>query len=123
MYSFPPAAKLQFLLGLEVGQVCLDPSSTQIRFSDGGQITIEGSFEHVDLQGQAHIHQAADGQDSGPVFLRDLIQQRITAIESDPTRLTLAFSNGAVLRLRSETIPYESGQIYPPGREHSPIVF
>ncbi|HEX3699242.1 MAG TPA: DUF6188 family protein [Phenylobacterium sp.] len=123
MHPFPPTTELQFLAGLEIGQICLDPWSTQIRFSDGGQITIEGPFEHVDAEGQPHLHQAGDDQDRGPVFLRDLIQQRITVVESEPARLTLSFANGARLRISSEAIPYESGQIYPPGRDDSPIVF
>lgn len=123
MHTFPSAAALEFLVGLEVGQICLDPWSTQIRFSDGGQITIEGPFEHVDAEGRAHIHQASDEQSREPVFLRDLIQQRITSVERIPARLTLAFGNGAVLRISSEAAPVESGQIYPPGQEDNPIVF
>jgi hypothetical protein len=114
---------LQFLVGLEVGQIRLDPWSIQVRFSDGGHITIEGPFEHVDTQGRSHMHQVRDEQDRGPVFLRELVQQRITMLQSEDTRLTVAFSNGAFLRLCSDTVPYESGQIYPPGREQNPIVF
>ncbi|HVI33226.1 hypothetical protein [Phenylobacterium sp.] len=123
MHPFPPAADLQFLIGLEVGQVCLDPWSTQVRFSDGGQITIEGPFEHVDAAGQTHSHQASDEQDVGPVFLRELIQQRITALDSEPRSLTLTFANGALLRISSEEGPYESGQIHPPSGEGGLVVF
>ena len=123
MYSFPPAADLQFLIGLDVGQICLDPWSTQFRFTDGGRITIEGPFEHVDVQGKLHHHQEVDAQDRGAVFFRDLIQQRITLVESEPLRLTLGFENGATLAIVSEDIEFESGQIYPPGRETAPIVF
>lgn len=123
MHPFPPASDLQFLVGLEVGQICLDPWSTQLRFADGGRITIEGLFDHRDAQGQLHTHQTGEGQDQGAVFFRDLIQQQITALESEPRRLTLVFGNGARLRIVSEEIPYESGQIYPPGREDQPIIF
>jgi hypothetical protein len=69
------------------------------------------------------LHQARDEQDLTPVFLRELVQQRITLLESEPARLTLAFGNGAILRIWSEEIPYESGQIYPPCRTQNPIVF
>lgn len=58
MHPFPPAAELQFLVGLEVGQICLDPWSTQLRFADGGRIMIEGPFDHQDADGQVHAHQA-----------------------------------------------------------------
>ena len=65
MKPFPPEGDLQFLVGLEVGQVCLDPWSTQLRFSDGGQITLEGPFEHCDVQGAWHAHQSDETQDLG----------------------------------------------------------
>jgi hypothetical protein len=123
MHPCPPAAELQFLVGLEVGQICLDPWSTQIRFSDGGRITIEGRFEHQDAQGRSHMHQAGDGRDLQPVFLRELVQQSITLLQSEPGRLTLAFGNGSMLRLWSDASPFECVQIYPPGREQNPVVF
>ena len=122
MHPFPPASELQFLSGLEVGQICLDPWSTQFRFSDGGQITIEGPFEYLDTEGQTHFHQSADAQDRGPVHFRDLIQRRITSVESEPLRLTLGFDTGAKLSIMGEIGPYESGQISPPSG-HPLIVF
>lgn len=123
MHPFPPRAELKFLIGLEVGQICLDPWSTQFRFTDGGQITLEGPFEHLDAQGHLHRHQGADEQDRGAVFLRELIQQRIAHADVEPSRLILTFANGAKLTMLSEAIPFESGQIYPPGREDEPIAF
>lgn len=122
MRQFPLATELQFLIGLEVGQICLDPWSTQIRFTDGGQITVVGRFEHVDVHGRSHLHQADEKQDHGPVFLRELIQQRITLFQREPSCLTLAFANGSVLRIWSETGPYEDGEIHPPGAVQ-PIIF
>jgi hypothetical protein len=123
MHPFPAPEDLQFLIGLEVGQVCLDPWSTQFHFSEGGQITIEGQFEHVDAQGRSHIHQSGDEQDVGPVFLRALTQQRVEALEVEPFNLTLRFSSGETLRVKSDEGPHEYGQIYPPGRPDKPIVF
>lgn len=123
MHPFPPSDELSFLVGLEVGQVCLDPWSTQLRFSDGGQITIEGPYEHTDIHQVAHTHQTGDVQDRGPVFLRDLIQKRIVAVQRSDWLLTLVFENGAALRINSEPGPYESGQICAPGANQSPTVF
>jgi hypothetical protein len=123
MHSFPPSEKLGFLVGLEVGQICLDPWSTQVIFSDGGQITIEGPFEHADAQQVIHVHQAGDYQDRGPVFFRDLIQQVIVAVERADWLLTLVFANGAMLRISAENSQYENGQIHRPGDEQNPIVF
>lgn len=123
MHPFPPTSELQFLVGFEVSQICLDPWSTQVRFSEGGQITVEGPFEHLDIQGRSHLHQTGDERDTGPIFLRELIQKRIAMVQRDATRLTIAFDNGAILKLWSEATPYESGQIFRPGGEHAPIVF
>lgn len=123
MRAFPSAAELQFLVGLEVGQICLDPWSTQLLFADGGKITIEGPFEHLDSHGRIHRHQATEERDCGPVFFRDLIQEQVTLLEREPLCLTLVFGNGATLRIMSEEIPFESGQICPPGREDEPLVF
>jgi len=122
MRPFPPASELQFLIGLEVGQICLDPWSTQVRFADGGQMTITGRFEHMDVRGLSHWHQAEEEQDLGPVYLRDLLQQRITFLQREPNCLTLGFGNGAILRIWSEISAYENGGIFPPG-EGDAIIF
>jgi len=123
MHPFPPAADLQFLIGLEVGQVRLAPWSTHFDFADGGSIAVEGPFEHLDVDGRLHLHQSGEEQDVAPVFLRQLLRQEITELESEPTRLSLKFSNGAQLRIWSEPSQYENGQIRPPGREGVLLVF
>lgn len=123
MRPFPPGKDLAFLIGQEIGQVRLDPWSTQFRFADGGQITLEGPVEHLDVQGHAHRHQHLDAQDRGPVVLHDLLQTRIVALHREDWRLTLTFETGAELRIDSEDGPYESGQIYPPGKDGEIIVF
>jgi hypothetical protein len=79
---------MQFLIGKEVGQICLDPWSVQVRFLDGGQITIQSQFEHVDALRRSHIHQSGDERDIGPVYMSDLIQERVTDLEAEPYRLT-----------------------------------
>jgi hypothetical protein len=103
--------------------VCLDPWSTQLRFSDGGQITLEGGYEHIDANRTTHTHQEGKEQDRGPVFLRDLIQKRIVEVRREDWLLTLIFENGAELRIKSEAGPYEGGQIYRPGGDRVPLVF
>ena len=123
MRPFPAAEDLRFLIGLEIDQVCLDPWSTQLRFSEGGQITIDGKFEHVGAHGSIWIHQSREQVDVGPVFLRALIQQRVENLTTEPFVLTLHFSNRDLLRIHSDLGPYECGQIYPPSRPDKPIVF
>ena len=123
MQPFPPSEDLAFFVGLEVAQICLDPWSTQLKFEDGGQITIEGPFEHTDTGQVTHSHQVGDDQDRGPVYLRDLIQRRIIAVSREERALTLEFDNGAKVKMVSEKGRFESGQIHTPGREGRRIVF
>jgi hypothetical protein len=123
MHSPPPANELNFLVGLEIGQVSLDPWSLQFRFSDGGQITVEGPIEHIDPSGQSHWHQNSEDQDRGPVFFREILQRKIVQIGSEPDCLTLFLDDQAQLRIVAQTGPYESAQIYPPDGRAVPIVF
>ena len=123
MHTFPPAEDLRFLIGLEIAQICLDPWSTQLRFSEGGQITVEGKFEHLAADGSLWVHQSREILDNGPVFLRALIQQRVDKLETEPLMLTLHFSKGDIIRIHSDEGPYECGQIYTPRQPDKPIVF
>ena len=123
MHAFPPSEDLRFLIGLEIVQVCLDAWSTQLRFSEGGQITVEGKFEHLAANGSLWVHQSSERMDNGPVFLRALIQQRIDKLETEPLMLTLHLSKGDILRIHSDVGPHECGQIYRPSQPDKPIVF
>jgi hypothetical protein len=122
MHRFPPRETLGFLAGLEIGQICLDPWSTQFRFADGGQITVEGRFENIDAGGRTHSHQAEDAQDTGPVLFRELLQQRIVSLDAEPFVLTLVFEKGSALRIHTDEGRYECGQIYPPGQSHNLVL-
>lgn len=123
MHSPPPENELHFLVGLEIGQVRLDPWSLQFRFSDGGHIAVESPIEHIDPTGRSHWHQSGEEQDRGPVFFRELLQRKIVRISSEPDCLTLFLDGGAQLRIVAEIGPYESAQIHPPGSPAVPVVF
>lgn len=123
MNPFPAADRLQFLVGLEVEQICLDPWTIQLRLSGDGRITTDGELQHTDARGDMHIYNAGEERDMGPVYLRELVQERIAGFSVEPLRLTLSFSNGAALSILTEGGPYEWGQIYPPGQPNSPVVF
>jgi hypothetical protein len=122
MHAPPPAAKLQFLLGMEIAQVILDPWATRLHFANGGHIAIECPFEHIDAKGNIHLHQGSDEQDRGPVWLRDLLSHRIFKVTVEDANLLLIFDDGARLHVLAEVCPYESAQIYPDGQS-PPIVF
>ena len=123
MQAFPPASDLEFLVGREIGQICLNPWSVQFRFSEGGYIAVEGAFEHVDIKGEVHRHQDSYEQDRGQVALRELIQRRVTKIEVSAHCLALFMEEGGQLKIFSEDSPYEDGQIYPEAQSTRPIVF
>jgi hypothetical protein len=120
MHPFPPATGLQFLVGEVMGQIALDPYSIQLRFADGGQISVEGRLEHVDGTGQAHSYncQASDGT---AIYLHQLLQHRIVTVEVEPFCLTMIFDDGARLLIFSEVGPYECGHIST--RDNRMIVF
>ena len=122
MYAFPPSDDLRFLAGETIGQIVLDPWSLQLRFADGGQITVEGRIEHVDAGGLTHSHdcQKRTGE---ALYLHGLLLHSITAVETEPLRLSLTFASGAILRIFTELGGPECGQIIFAERGHGYIVF
>src|SRR4051794_6108752 len=108
MHPFPPVADLLFLVGEEVGQIALDARSLQFRFVNGAQITVEGYIEHVDVAGETHRHDCR-ARTGAPIYLHQLLQHRITAVEAEPFCLSMTFENGALLRIFSDEGRYECG--------------
>jgi hypothetical protein len=113
MHQFPPSADLQFLLGETFGQIALDPWSIQFRFAAGGQVTVEGQIEHVDEGGSTHPHDC-ENRTGEALYLHQLLQHPITAVDAEPLCLSLTFASGAILRIFTELGGFECGQIYPP---------
>ena len=112
MHAFPPAADLQFLMGLEVQQICLDPWGVRFQLHPEGSLYIEKLFEHSTADGKTYQHDVAD-RTVRPLLLYDLVQQAITRVASEPAWLTLGFANGSTLRIFAEVGGmYESGQIH-----------
>jgi hypothetical protein len=123
MHQFPSSTDLQFLLGETLGQIALDPWSLQFRFAGGGQITVEGRIEHVDEGGSTHPHdcQSRTGE---ALYLHQLLQHPVTAVDAEPFCLSLTFSTGAILRIFTEVGGFECGQVHPPeGSGRGFIVF
>jgi hypothetical protein len=109
--KFPSASELQFLVGKEIGQVCLDPYSLQFRFVDGAQITAELRIEHIDEAGQTHPYNCQAAKKENAIHLDQLLQRKIKSVATDDFCLSLHFDNGAILKIFSEVSPYESGHI------------
>jgi len=116
MHPFPPADELQFLIGEEVSQVCLDPYGLQFRFVSLGQISVDWRIEHVDRDGQSHVHDC-QAQTPEALYLQQLLQHRITKVETEPYCLSLTFDDGAVLQVFSYDGPYECGHIWSSGNQ------
>ncbi|PQM26460.1 hypothetical protein CVO77_15635 [Sphingopyxis lindanitolerans] len=58
MHGFPPAPDLHFLIGKQLGQVCLDPHSVQLHFWNGGGIHI-GMMSSMDRKTENPIARIA----------------------------------------------------------------
>lgn len=111
MHMFPTSAELDFLIGKEIGQICLDPNSVQILFCNGGRIHIEHEFEHIAEDGRSYLYDCA-ACSGPPLLLHRLIAKTITSLDVTPLRLTLNLSDSQKLILQSEEGPYECGQIW-----------
>jgi hypothetical protein len=112
MHHFPPAAEMQFLVGDEISQIRLDPYDIQFLFSSGTSMTVEWRIEHIDVGGVLHSHDctASTGE---AIYLHQMLQQPVSAVDAEPLCLTLTFKTGAILRVFTETGTYECGQIFP----------
>ena len=110
MHPFPSLAELQFLVGRELGQIALDPNSVQLRWSEGGQITVTGELEHLDECGATHSYDCA-AFTGPPLLLHRLIMKKVAMVDVEPLCLTLVFEGGQQLRLMSEEGPWECGVI------------
>jgi hypothetical protein len=122
MHQFPTSADLQFLLGETLGQIALDPWSLQFRFGDSGQITVEARIEHVDAGGLTRSH-ACQKQTGEALYLHQLLQHSITAVDAESLCLSLTVANGAILRIFTELGGLECGHIIFMGSGHGCIVF
>jgi hypothetical protein len=110
MHAFPEAAKLQFLVGDELEQVCLGQWQIQLNFHKA-RIHVEGDLEHIDKFGTVRRHNTDEDRLS-PIFLHHLFGQSVRNVEVEPFCLTVAFDGGDTIRIISEEGPYECGQIY-----------
>lgn len=109
MHPFPPASRLQFLLGKELVQIALGFWQFQFMF-DVGSISVEGNFEHVDNQGLVRRYNT-DEDRLKPLYVHHLLGQKVIDCAAEPFCLTLTFERDT-LRIYSEDGPYECGQIY-----------
>ncbi len=111
MCAFPASTDLNFLIGKEVGQVCLDPNSVQLVFWNGGRIHIDYEFEHIAEDGKSYPYDCT-AYSGPPLLLHRLIAKSIASFDVTPLRLTLNLNDGQKLVLHSEEGPYECGQIW-----------
>lgn len=110
MYPFPPASELQFLVGKQLELISLGVFGFHFIF-DKGSINVEDDLEHIDSEGVVRRHNT-DADRSSPIYVHNLIGQKITLIFVEPFCLSLTFDQGDLLRIYSNVGPYECGQIY-----------
>lgn len=109
MHPFPPQSKLNYLIGDTLGQVRLDPYSTQFLFERTKILTVL-ALEHVDVDGTKWSFENI-ATDSGPSLLHRLVGDIVKSVQVQALQLTLEFESGAQLRLLSDLEPYEAGTI------------
>jgi len=109
LYPFPSAADLEGLIGRQIVAVVFLSSSIRFWLDGSGYIHIESAIEYIDETGQAH----PSGVDrrGAATNLHQLLLHRISAIESEPSCLSVVFENGSRMRIFGNDGPYESGQI------------
>tara|TARA_B100001057_G_C22513053_1_gene818712 strand:- start:203 stop:562 length:360 start_codon:yes stop_codon:yes gene_type:complete len=110
MHPFPHAKEIQFLVGAELEQVCLGRWQVHFIF-DKARICVEGDLEHVGKSGTLHRHNTDENRLS-PIYLHQLLGQKVQLIDVEPYCLSLAFDSGDIIRILSDEGPYECGQIY-----------
>ncbi|MGJ8586384.1 MAG: hypothetical protein ACSHXD_20020, partial [Marinosulfonomonas sp.] len=99
MHPFPETSTLQYFVGAEIEQICLGRWQIQFNF-DKARISVEGDLEHVDKGGTVRRHNTDEDRLS-PFFLHHLFGQKVSVIEVEPFRLTLAFDRGDMIRVFS----------------------
>jgi len=110
MFPFPPVAELQFLVGMELDDICL--KLHQFHFAFGTlKIDVGSDLEHIDKQGTARRHNT-DADKLAPLYIHHLLGQKIRLVLVEEFRLTLAFDQGDLLRIYSNNELYECGEIY-----------
>jgi len=109
MHPFPPQAQLNYLIGDTLGQVRLDPYSTQFLFERTKILTVL-ALEHVDVDGTIWRFENI-ATDSGPSLLHRLVGDTVKSVQVQALQLTLGFESGAQLSLFSDLGHYEAGTI------------
>lgn len=112
MQPFPPTSELSHLVGDTLGQVRLDPYSTQFLFERTKMLTVL-ALEHVEPDGKLWRYENIADQ-SGPTLLHRLVGDTVRSLRVEAMRLTLEFESGALLRVFSDLEPYEAGTIEGP---------
>ncbi len=118
MREFPTEDTLQFLVGLTVSQVVLQPYSVDINFVDFTSLVIEHRLQFIDACGNKEFLEIQEGINL--TRLHKIVRSSITAIAREPYCLSLTFDNKHTLSIFSEDGYLESGHI---NRSGDVIVF
>jgi hypothetical protein len=110
MRSFPLRERLDFLVGLELANVILQPYSLDFQFTDGTFVRAEHAIEYDD--GDAVTIHNIQAQ-LGPITFHPLVrdQARVLDVEISNLRLSLIFPGRRKITIISDVGPYESGHI------------
>jgi len=107
--QFPDAEALRFLLGVGVSNITFQPFSIDILFDEGTILVVEHSLEYADETGRVQTLDIQKG--FGPTALHRIVGGVISAVSREPFLLTIDFSNGRRLKIKSVPGGLESGHI------------
>lgn len=117
MHPFPPIEQLNFLIGMELSNITLQPYSVVFLFVEGALVVCEHGVEYESILGYKFNHDPQKRLGPDPIHFHSLIGKHITKLEAlTEYSLEITFEGGEHLILLSKTGSYESGQITGEGR-------
>lgn len=122
MHPMPPAAEFHRFLGDAIAQVRLDPYAVQLSMESMWTIYAMSGLTHVEATGRVWDYNC-NAYEGGPVNLQTLLYQRIISADRTEKEVTFRFHGGAMLTIRTELGPYESGHLIAPNLADGFTVF
>jgi hypothetical protein len=122
MHPIPPAQEFDRFVGDAIGQVRLDPYAVQLSMESMWTIYAMAGLSHVEANGRAWDYNC-NAYEGGPINLQTLLYKRIVVVDRTDDHFTFTFDDGAILTIRTELGPYESGHLIAPQPADCFIVF
>jgi hypothetical protein len=107
MQPFPDRNELQFLIGLRISNVILQPYSIDFTFEDNSFLVVEHCLVHKFSEADFDTFDIQNGYISNR--LHSVVSKKIVGIKAETWALSLCLKDGQVLQIVSNPGPLESG--------------